>query len=87
MDEIRRTFVDKSGRKWIAERVGRTSGIVSGKSMHSMPAPADILRFTCQDADEPERESTINAGALGDIEDIELMKILEGARKLRIPPN
>lgn len=87
LDESSRTFRDKSGRKWIAERVGRTSGIVTGKSMKSLPAPADILRFTCEDdGDEAERESTINAGALAEIDEAELQKILDGARKLRIRP-
>lgn len=88
MDEIRRVFKDQSGRRWIAERVGRTSGIVTSKSMRSMPSPADILRFTCQDdEDEAERESTIKAGALGEVDEPELQRILEGARKLRIRPS
>jgi hypothetical protein len=87
LDEIHRIFQDENNREWVAERVGRTSGIVSSKSDAAFPAPADILRFNCRsDPDEAERESTITAGGLGELDEDELRKILEKARKLRFRP-
>gem|GEM_PF-4054950 len=48
-----------------------------------MPEPADILRFTRTDADEPDRETTIRAGSLADLTEESLRESLAQARKLR----
>jgi hypothetical protein len=79
------TFSDKEGRTWKAERIGRTSGIVSSeKGNRSLPEPADIIRFVCQsDPDEQDRETTMRAGIVSSSSDEDLASILEGARKIR----
>jgi hypothetical protein len=82
-----RLLTDEEGRRWRAEQIGRTSGIVApGKPPGTVPEPADILRFTCQShADEPQRETTIRANVLDDVSDEELLKLLSSARQLRRP--
>jgi hypothetical protein len=82
-----RLLTDKEGRSWIAEQIGRTSGIVApGKPPGSFPEPADILRFTCQShSDEPQRETTVRANELDDLSDEDLLKLLDSARQLRRP--
>ena len=67
------------------ERIGRTSGIVTPKNGgHSLPEPADIVRFVCQsDQDEPARETTMGPGLLTNSSDSELLAVLQAARKLR----
>ena len=79
------TFSDEQGRRWTAERIGRTSGIVnSNASGGSLPEPADIVRFTCQsDTNEEERETTIKAGILMNSSDEDLIPYLEAARKIK----
>jgi hypothetical protein len=66
-----RTFSDEQGKTWKAERIGRTSGIVSSeKGSRSLPEPADIIRFVCEsDPDEAQRETTMKAGLLSDSSD------------------
>jgi len=83
LDDTQRTFTDEAGHTWLVERVGRTSGIVSGERGAPMPEPADILRFTRTDADEPDRETTIRAGSLADLTEESLRESLAQARKLR----
>jgi hypothetical protein len=80
-----RTFSDKEGRTWKAERIGRTSGIVnSQKGSRSLPEPADIIRFVCQsDPDEQDRETTMRAGIVSGSSEEDLVSILEGARRIR----
>lgn len=83
MDEVSRTFTDETDRKWLAERVGRTSGIVGPDGKSALPGPADILRFSCSsDSSEKLREATITAGSLGDLTEEELREILSRARVL-----
>ncbi len=83
IDDSKRTFTDDSGRSWSAERIGRTSGIVSSGKLSNLPSPSDIIRFICQsDNDEPDRETTISAGALEELEESALRKIHSTARKL-----
>ena len=83
IDDSKRTFTDDSGRSWSAERIGRTSGIVATGKITNLPSPSDIIRFTCQsDADEPDRETTVKAGALEEMEESELRKLHSTARRL-----
>ena len=83
LDEVTRTFKDDSERPWLAERVGRTSGIVGRDGKSTLPGPSDIIRFTCQsDPDEKMREATIKAGSLGELTDEELQTELQTARVL-----
>ena len=76
-----RWITDDAGRRWLAERVGRTSGIVSKKAKAAgFPEPADLVQFTCQsDKDEPPREVTTRAGLLEQLTDTELKALLNTA--------
>ena len=82
-----RPLKDDQGRRWIAERVGRTSGIVPQKGSGSQaPEPADIIRFGCKsNPDEADRETTLRAGLLEELSDSELLAILQTARRLTPP--
>ena len=83
MDEVTRTFKDDSQRLWLAERVGRTSGIVGPDRKSSLPGPSDIIRFTCKsDPAEKMRETTISAGSLGELTDEILHEKFQDARIL-----
>lgn len=76
-----RWITDDAGRRWLAERVGRTSGIVSKKAEAAgFPGPADLVQFTCQsDQDEPPREVTTRAGLLEQLTESELKALLNTA--------
>lgn len=76
-----RWIIDDAGRRWSAERVGRTSGLVSTKRRPAgFPEPADIVRFECQtDAKEAPREITTRAGLLEQLTDFELKALLSSA--------
>lgn len=76
-----RWITDDAGRRWSAERVGRTSGIVSTKGKAaSFPEPADIVRFACaSDRGEPPREVTTRAGLLEQFTESELKALLNVA--------
>lgn len=73
-----RWLTDDTGRRWVAERVGRTSGLVPGrKRPGGYPEPADIVRFACEsDAKEAPREITTRAGLLEQLTDSELRALL-----------
>ena len=73
-----RWLTDDTGRRWVAERVGRTSGLVPGrKRPGGFPEPADIIRFGCEsDAKETSREITTRAGLLEQLTDSELRALL-----------
>ena len=81
-----RTF-DEDGKSWSAERIGRTSGIVGPKdTSHSVPGPADIVRFVCKsDSTEADRETIMPAGVLGQATDSELIEVLQSARRVPKP--
>ncbi len=82
-----RKVKDESGREWSAERVGRTSGLMSRKG-RGAPAlePADIIRFRCPShPEEPEREVTAKAGLLEVLSEEELGALLKTARKVPQP--
>ncbi len=81
-----RTF-DDDGKSWTAERIGRTSGIIApNEDAHSIPGPADIIRFVCDsDPDEDDRETTMAAGLLSGSTDDELVAILQSARRVPKP--
>lgn len=76
-----RWITDDAGRRWAAERVGRTSGLVSTKQRPAgFPEPADIVRFDCQsDPNEVPREITTRAGLLEQLTDSELKALLNSA--------
>ena len=76
-----RWITDDAGRRWSAERVGRTSGIVSTKGRAAgFPEPADIVRFACaSDREEPPREVTTRAGFLEQLTESELKALLNVA--------
>ena len=76
-----RWITDDTGRRWSAERVGRTSGLVSTKRRSAgFPEPADIVRFSCEsDTREPSREITTRAGLLEQFTDSELRALLHSA--------
>ena len=75
-----RWLKDDQGRKWRAERVGRTSGIVPVKSTDTaFPAPADIIRFNCESEDEQAREIQARAGLLEQFTESELKALLVAA--------
>jgi hypothetical protein len=82
-----RWITDDAGRRWSAERVGRTSGLVSTKRKPTgFPEPADIVRFTCEsDQREHARETTTRAGLLEQLTDSELKALLNSAP--RAPTN
>lgn len=73
-----RWVIDEAGRRWVVERVGRTSGIVTTRGKDGQfPEPADILRFSCEtDRSEPPRELTTRAGLLEQLTDTELRALL-----------
>ena len=73
-----RWITDDAGRRWSAERVGRTSGIVSTKRKRAgFPEPADIVRFSCESDDrEPARELPTRAGLLEQLTESELKALL-----------
>ena len=73
-----RWMTDDKGRRWAAERVGRTSGMVATtKSKKSFPEPADIIRFSCaSDTSQPAREVTTRAGLLEQFTETELRNLL-----------
>jgi hypothetical protein len=76
-----RWITDDAGRRWSAERVGRTSGLVSTRRKSTgFPEPADIVRFDCEsDKKEPARETTTRAGLLEQLTDSELKALLNSA--------
>ncbi len=80
-----RSLTDDSGRRWFAERVGRTSGMIStgrGKGKGEFPEPADIIRFSCEsDQKEEAREVTTRAGLLEQLTESELQALLNVAPK------
>ena len=78
-----RWFTDDVGRRWAAERVGRTSGLIPIKKQRgSFPEPQDIIRFTCETKDsECPREATTKAGLLEQFTDSELRALLNIASK------
>ena len=86
MDVSGRTF-DEDGRSWTAERIGRTSGIVGPKdTSHSVPGPADIVRFVCKsDPKEDDRETVMPAGLLSEASDADLIEVLQSARRVPKP--
>jgi hypothetical protein len=73
-----RWLTDDAGRRWAAERVGRTSGMIATKkTKSSFPEPADIIRFSCEsDNAEPAREVTTRAGLLEQLTESELKALL-----------
>jgi hypothetical protein len=76
-----RWVTDDAGRRWSAERVGRTSGLIPAKkSKPSFPEPADIIRFECaSDESEPAREVQARAGLLEQFTELELRALLNVA--------
>ncbi len=78
-----RWVTDDVGRRWAAERVGRTSGLIPIKKRKgSFPEPQDIVRFTCESADaERLREVATKAGLLEQLTDSELRALLNIAPK------
>ncbi len=79
-----RSITDDAGRRWSAERVGRTSGMVPTKrSGAGFPMPADIIRFACDDDDSvSDREVTTRAGLLEQLTENELKALLTIAPRL-----
>lgn len=73
-----RWVTDDAGRRWLVERVGRTSGIVPTKQRDGLfPEPADIVRFSCEtDRREADREVTTRAGLLEQLTETELRALL-----------
>lgn len=77
-----RVVTDDVGRRWLAERVGRTSGLHTKKGQASFPEPQDIVRFSCEsDRKESAREVTTRAGLLEQLTDGELKALLNVAPK------
>jgi len=78
-----RWITDDTGRRWLAERVGRTSGMVPTKrASGGFPEPTDIVRFTCEgDRSEPAREVPTRAGLLEQLTDSDLKALLNIAPK------
>ena len=76
-----RRLTDEAGRRWIVERVGRTSGIVPPRQLSDKyPEPADIIRFSCEtDRKEPARETATRAGLLEQMSESELRALLNVA--------
>lgn len=75
-----RWVTDEVGRRWSAERVGRTSGLIPAtkdKDKGSFAEPADIIRFHCEsDRSESAREVTTRAGLLEQLTESELKALL-----------
>lgn len=76
-----RWVTDETGRRWMAERVGRTSGLVhTKKDKGGFPEPADIVRFSCEsDRRESVREVATRAGLLEQLTETELKALLNVA--------
>ena len=76
-----RWLTDDAGKRWSAERVGRTSGLIpTKKSKRSFPEPADIIRFECEsDRSEAPREVQARAGLLEQLTESELRALLNVA--------
>jgi hypothetical protein len=76
-----RKLTDETGRRWMVERVGRTSGIVPPKPVaDNLPEPADIIRFSCvSDHGVPARETATRAGLLEEMSEVELRALLNVA--------
>jgi len=76
-----RWLTDDAGKRWSAERVGRTSGLIpTKKSKRSFPEPADIIRFECEsDRSEAPREVQARAGLLEQLSESELRALLNVA--------
>ena len=74
-----RWMTDDSGRRWSAERVGRTSGLIPiKKDKKAFPEPQDIVRFNCEsDKSQEPREVTTRAGLLEQLTDTELTALLD----------
>ena len=85
IEDSKRTFTDEEGREWTAERIGRTSGIVTTDHSKHLPQPSDIIRFSCKSAKESDRETTVEAGALEQYDDKDLRKIHKHARVIQRP--
>ena len=79
-----RWITDDAGRRWSAERVGRTSGMVPTQRRGTgFPEPADIIRFACDnDNSESDREVTTRAGLLEQFTESELKELLKIAPRL-----
>jgi hypothetical protein len=75
-------FYDNEGREWLAEKVGRTSGILSPKNNDpSVLAPHDIVRLSCTiDGQKTFCETTIKAGTLEDMSQEDFLELLERSR-------
>ena len=75
-------FYDTEGREWLAEKIGRTSGIMSPKDKDpSALAPHDIVRLTCTvEGQQLVRETTVEAGTLDGLSSNGLLKLLDRAR-------
>ncbi len=73
-----RWVTDEAGRRWSAERVGRTSGLIPAtKEKGAFPGPADIIRFSCEsDRSEYAREVATRAGLLEQLTETELKALL-----------
>ena len=72
-----RSVTDDAGRRWSADRVGRTSGFLSSKPKSGFPEPADVIRFLCEsDRSESSREVTTRAGLLEQLTESELRALL-----------
>lgn len=73
-----RWVTDEAGRRWSAERVGRTSGLIPAtKAKGSFAEPADIIRFHCEsDRSESAREVATRAGLLEQLTESELKALL-----------
>lgn len=76
-----RWITDDNGRRWSADRVGRTSGLIPTKGKaSSFPEPADIVRFECEtDPREPPREIQTRAGLLEQFSESDLAGLLRAA--------
>jgi hypothetical protein len=76
-----RWVIDDDGRKWTAERIGRTSGLIPvHKDQGGFPQPLDIVRFSCESVDGvSDREVTTRAGVLEQMTDTELKALLAKA--------
>jgi hypothetical protein len=78
------TFHDSEGRQWLAENVGRTSGILSPKDQDPASlAPHDIIRLSCTvEGGELVRETTLQPGTLDELSQEELVKLVDRAREI-----
>lgn len=76
-----RWITDDQGRRWNADRVGRTSGMIPTRARSAgFPEPADIIRFECEtDPKEPPREIHTRAGLLEQIGEADLRSLLGAA--------